>query len=88
MLGDDLNATVMTERLGFGAVFGRMQEGGSVVVQRGCVCRQIRVERNSVGLERPTKAKWSKEVNEDKGPDKMTTEAKRERATANGYEFS
>ena len=44
MLGDDLNATVMTERFGFGAVFGRTQEGGSVVVQRGCVGRQIRGE--------------------------------------------
>ena len=56
MLGDDLNATVMTERFGFGAVFRRAQEGS---------------ERGQRG----------------QGPDKMTTEAKRERATANGYEF-
>ena len=61
---------------------------GSGVVQRACVGRQIRGERNSAGLERPTKAKRFEEVNEDKGPDKMTTEAKRERATVNGYEFS
>ena len=87
MLGDDPDSSVTTDRFGFGAVFGRTQEGGSVVVQRGCVGRQIRGERNSVGLERQTKAKWSEEVNEDKGPDKMTTEAKRERETANGYVF-
>ena len=34
------------------------------------------------------KAKRSEEDNEDKGPDKMTTAAKRERASAYGYEFS
>ena len=49
---------------------------GSVVVLRGCVGRQIRGERNSVGLERPTKAKRSEEVNEDKGPDNGGKERK------------
>ena len=36
MFGDDLNATVMVERFGFGAVFGRAQEGGR------WLCREVR----------------------------------------------
>ena len=35
MLGDDLNATVMTERVGFGTGFGRAREGVLCIVQRG-----------------------------------------------------
>ena len=56
MLGDDLNATVMTERFGFGAVFGRTQEGVG-----GCAER-LRRQTNNRGM----KLGWTGTTNEGK----------------------
>ena len=56
MFGDDLNATVMIERFGLGAVFGRMQEGVG-----GCAER-LRRQTNKRG----TKLGWTGTTNEGK----------------------
>ena len=46
MLGDDLNATVTTERFGFGAVFGHAQEGVGACAERlGGLTRGKRKQR-------------------------------------------
>ena len=73
MFGDDPNATVMTERVGFGG-FRTWTRGGLCAVQRNkaIACKWV------VGL---------RTVNEDKRSDNWSTETKRESATTNGNEF-
>ena len=54
MLGDDLNATVMTERVGFGTGFGRAREGVLCIVQRGSDGRTTKERLVSKGTTKAT----------------------------------
>ena len=71
MFGDELDPTVMTERFGFGASFGRVEEGSRGLCREGGHLGKRRKQRQW-GLMKGHEDKggfcWSRRKKEERGP--------------------